>query len=108
MPDGPSEPEPRRALRVQLFALAGSLQLSNESLPGTLFFSLAFLNPSAHPGPLLLLPLMSFLASHLLLLPVAHVAPRMLMCGRAEAFPVCVGIQPHSSLIPAPRAVPVQ
>lgn len=88
MPDGPSEPEPRRALRVQLFALAGSLQLSNESLPGTLFFSLAFLNPSAHPGPLLLLPLMSFLASHLLLLPVAHVAPRMLMCGRVEAFPV--------------------
>lgn len=48
MPDGPSEPEPWRALHVQLFALAGSLRLSIESLPGTLVFSLAFLIPFAH------------------------------------------------------------
>lgn len=68
-----------------------SFSFSNESLPDALFFSLAFLIPFAHPLDsssystlLLLLPSVSSLASHLLLLPMIHVAPQMLPCLRVK------------------------
>lgn len=87
----------------------GAFSFLNESLPGALFFSLAFLIPFTHPldppsySTLPLLPLVSSLASHLLLLPMIHVAPQMMPYVRAKVDPFM-----GTSLLPPRRGIPTQ